>query len=322
TDVSADVGANTAISVVGFPPGIVHGFMHVGDATSSQALADLALAYNDAAGRTVDVEIAGDLNGRTLLPGVYHATAAVSLTGTLTLDGDGDPDAVFIFQLGAAFNTAASSIVNLTNGASSAHVYWQVVGATVIGADASFSGTILTTAAITIGARATFTGQALATTGAITISANTITTPGAAPGALSINVPTGVVDLGRYPNQPGGLTVGGPLGPVQVDDTRGGTATSGWTVTVSATAFTPASGPAIPATAISYSPGPIVQVRGNVVHTVDQPSDLTNATPVVTATGASGQNAAMTMWTPSIAVVVPASAVAGIYAATVTHSVL
>ncbi|MET0458755.1 MAG: ice-binding family protein, partial [Ilumatobacteraceae bacterium] len=254
TDVSADLGANTAISVVGFPPGVVHGVVHVGDTTSAQALADLVLAYDDAAARTPDVEIAGDLNGRTLTPGVYHATAAVGLTGTLTLDGGGDPDAVFIFQLGAAFNTAASSIVNLTNGASSAHVYWQVVGATVIGADASFSGTVLTTAAITIGARATFTGQALATTGAITISANTITTPGAAPGALSINVPTGVVDLGRYPNQPGGLTVGGPLGPVQVDDTRGGTATSGWTVTVSATAFTPASGPAIPATAISYSP--------------------------------------------------------------------
>jgi hypothetical protein len=84
---------------------------------------------------------------------------------------------VFIFQFGAAFNPAASSTINLVGGASATNVFWQVQGAVGIGALAAFSGTILTPAAITIGAGATLTGRALSTVGAITLSANTVMTP-------------------------------------------------------------------------------------------------------------------------------------------------
>ena len=128
-----------ASSVVGFPPGIVGGQIHAGDPAAAQARSDLVLAYNDAAGRTAKASFAGDLNGLTFLPGVYHTAAALALTGTVTLDGQGDPNAVFIFQVDAALNTAAASTVSLINGARASQVFWQVNGAAGLGASSLFA---------------------------------------------------------------------------------------------------------------------------------------------------------------------------------------
>jgi hypothetical protein len=103
--------------VTGFPPGTVFGTIHAADAVAAQAQVDLTAAYNDAAGRTPATALPGDIGGMTLTPGVYNASSSLGITGTVTLDGQGDPNAVFIIQVGSALTTASGSVVNLINGA-------------------------------------------------------------------------------------------------------------------------------------------------------------------------------------------------------------
>lgn len=174
TTLSGDLGVSPGTAVVGFPPGIVNGSTRTGD-QAAPAQTDLLAAYNDAGARTPTASFAGDNNGRTYTAGIYHSTAAFALTGTMTLDGEGDPNAVFIFQIDAALNTAAASRISLINGAKASHIFWQVFGAAGTGASSSFSGTIMAAGAITIGAGGTLSGRALSR-GAVTLAGNTITT--------------------------------------------------------------------------------------------------------------------------------------------------
>lgn len=138
-------------------------------------------------------------------------------------------------------------------------------------------------------------------------------------GFLSITVPTDAGNLGTRTNTVGAGTVSGPLGVVQVNDARSAAAGSGWVASVISTAFTPAVGPAIPASAVSYASGTITQV-GTATFTPNNPPNLTGVAPAVTATGITGDNSAT--WTPTITVAVPGGMAAGVYAATITHSVL
>ena len=137
-------------------------------------------------------------------------------------------------------------------------------------------------------------------------------------GALSITVPTTAGSLGSRVNTVGAGTISGPLGQVQVDDARSAAAGSTWTASAISTAFTGQS-PALPATGISYSAGTISKV-GTATYTANDPGSLVGVAPVVSATGITGDNAAT--WTPVITVVVPGGSVAGVYSATITHSVL
>jgi hypothetical protein len=175
TSISGDLGTFPATTAAGFPDGTVLGVMHIGDSTAAAAQTDLSAAYADALGRTADTEFAGDLNGVTFTPGVHHTGAALALSagGVLTLDARGDANAVFIFQVNGALNTAAGSSVNLINGAQTANVFWQVNGAAGTGASSSFSGTILAAGAITLGAGGELVGRALSR-GAVTLASNTI----------------------------------------------------------------------------------------------------------------------------------------------------
>jgi hypothetical protein len=176
TSLSGDLGVTPGNSIVGFPPGIVLGSIHAGDAQAAQANADLVLAYTDAATRTKTSDFGGDQNGVTFSPGVHRTGAAFALTGTMTLDGGGDPNALFIFQINAAMNTAASSNVILVNGAQASHIFWQVNGAAGTGALSTLSGTIMANAAITLGAGTQLTGRALAYA-AVTLDTNTVSFP-------------------------------------------------------------------------------------------------------------------------------------------------
>ncbi len=142
----------------------------------------------------------------------------------------------------------------------------------------------------------------------------TITVQG---GALAITVPT-ASNLGTLVNTVSGATVSGALGQVQVNDARSAAAGSGWVVSVISTAFTPPSGPAIAASDVGYVAGPIVKV-GTATYTADNPGDLTGVTPAVTATGITGDNSAT--WNPTIDVLVRGGTAAGVYTATITHSV-
>jgi hypothetical protein len=143
----------------------------------------------------------------------------------------------------------------------------------------------------------------------------TITVTG---GALSITVPTNAGNLGSRANTVGGGTISGSLGVVQVSDARNAAAGSGWTATVISTAFTPPAGPAIAASAVSYSAGAITKV-GTATYAANDPADLTGVVSAVTATGITGDNSAT--WNPTISVAVPGGMAAGVYSATITHSV-
>ncbi len=174
TTLSGDLGVSPATAISGFPPGTLAGTVHAGDSDAAEAQGDLLAALGDASSRTPHTEITGNLGGRTFHIGVHHATAALALTGTVTLDAEGDPNAVFVFQTDAAFNTAAASVVVLANGAQAANVFWVVAGAAGTGANSFLSGTILAQGAITLGASTELIGRALSRD-TVTIAGATLT---------------------------------------------------------------------------------------------------------------------------------------------------
>ena len=147
-------------------------FLSLNDATDI-AKSDLVIAYNDAAGRTPATPIAADLAGQTLAPGVYNSASSIGLSGALTLDGQNDAAAVFIFQAGSTLTTASASTVTLINGAQPCNVFWQVGSSATFGTNSQFVGHVLALTSITATTGATFKGQLLARNGAVTLDTNT-----------------------------------------------------------------------------------------------------------------------------------------------------
>ena len=181
TVVSGNLGVSPGSAVTGFPPGkVIKGAKHVADAKALQAQNDLVTAYDDAAGRTPATTVTKDLGGKILAPGVYRTAKAMSLTGTVTLDAAGDPDAVFIFQAGSTLITAGSSTVALVNGADPCNVFWQVGSSATLRTDTTFVGTIMALTTATLKTRATVVGRVLARNGAVNLDTNTITQPNCA----------------------------------------------------------------------------------------------------------------------------------------------
>ncbi len=186
TTVSGDLGVSPGTTVSGIDSTDVGGDIHAGDEHAAAAQADLAGAYADLSTRPPDTELVGDLAGRTLTPGTYHSTAAMALTGTLVLDAQGDPDAVFVLQTSAAFNTAAASVVTLVGGAQASNVYWVVAGAAGTGANSFLSGSIVAQGAITLGAGTELIGRALSLD-AVTLAFNTIRFTDAQPPTVAVD---------------------------------------------------------------------------------------------------------------------------------------
>ena len=145
------------------------------DAAVTAAKVDLTTAYNDAAGRTPATTVTADLGGQTLTTGVYKSASSLAVTGTLTLDAENDPNAVFIFQAGSTLTSASSATISLVNGADACNVFWQVGSSATFGTDTVFVGHVLALTSITANTRATFQGQLLAQNGAVTLDTNTIT---------------------------------------------------------------------------------------------------------------------------------------------------
>lgn len=178
TVLSGDLGLSPGSSVVGFPPGtIINGAEYVADPTAVQAQNDLTTAYNDAASRTPATTVSTDLGGQTLAPGVYNSASGIGLTGTVTLDGQNNPNSVFIFQAGSTLITASNSTVSLINGAQACNVFWQVGSSATLGTGTSFVGTILALTSATIDTGATVSGRVLARNGQVSLDTNTITVP-------------------------------------------------------------------------------------------------------------------------------------------------
>lgn len=173
----SDLGVSPGSAITGFPPGLALGATHVADAAAGQAQSDLTIAYNDAAGRASTGNISADLAGMTLTSGVYTSATSMGLSGALTLDGQGDPDSVFIFQAGSTLNTAAGSDVVLTNGAQACNVYWQVGSSATLGTGSDFVGNVMALTSITATTNATVQGRLLARNGAVTLDSNVINAP-------------------------------------------------------------------------------------------------------------------------------------------------
>ncbi len=176
SSISGDVGVSPGTSMTGFPPGqMTSGTQHAADAVALQAQADLTTAYNDAAGRTPVTTVTADLGGQTLAPGVYNASSALGLTGTVTLDGQANANAVFILQAGSTLITAPNSTVSLINGAQACNVFWQVGSSATLGTDTTFAGTVMALSSATLQTGSTVNGRILARNGAVTLDDNTIT---------------------------------------------------------------------------------------------------------------------------------------------------
>ena len=173
--INGNLGLFPGTSITGFPPGIVNGTIHKTDAVAQQAQSDLTIAFNDAASRGPGAA-AGELGGQTLVAGVFTGTA-LTLNGTLTLDGQGNPNAVFIFQSGSTLITAPNSTVSLINGAQACNVFFQVGSSATLGTNTTFVGTILALTSITAQTGTTVNGRLLARNGAVTLDNNVITTP-------------------------------------------------------------------------------------------------------------------------------------------------
>lgn len=176
TVITGDVGVSPGTAITGFPPGTATS-LHSADATAMQAQSDLTAAYNAAAGEACTTPLTGDLGGMTLTPGVYCYSSSAGLTGTLTLDLQGDPNAFFVIQIGSTLTTANNSSVVLTNSGSATcanNVFWQVGSSATLGTGSSFEGSILALTSITLNTNTQLSGNALARNGAVTLANDTV----------------------------------------------------------------------------------------------------------------------------------------------------
>ncbi|MCW3038993.1 MAG: hypothetical protein JWM31_898, partial [Solirubrobacterales bacterium] len=136
---NGDLGLFPGSAVTGFAsPAKVNGAQHVNDSQANQAKADLGNAYDVAAGSAPTKDLPSELSGLRLTPGVYSAPSSVGISGPLTLDAQGDPAAVFIFQVGSALTTASASEITLVNGAQPCNVFWQIGSSATLGSGSTF----------------------------------------------------------------------------------------------------------------------------------------------------------------------------------------
>jgi len=175
TYITGDVGTNVG-AFNAFPPGTLVGEIHVADPISAQAATDVAVAYSSLSAVTCGI-VHGVLlgGGEILTPNVYCLGAASTLDGTLTLDGQGDPNSLFIFKINGALSTSTFSNVVLTNSASLCNVYWQINGQFDLGNSSVFMGTVISNGALNLLDGSSILGRGLSIAGAISLQSNIVT---------------------------------------------------------------------------------------------------------------------------------------------------
>jgi len=177
TTINGDIGTFPTTSITGLGNVVLNGVNQAGDAVTQSAQNSLTAAFSAAAGQPATMTYApiSDLGGLTLRSGVYDDPSSFGLTGTLTLDAQGNPNAVFIIHSGSTLTTASASSVALINGAQACNVFWVVGSSATLGTDSHFMGTILALTSITADTGATVDGSLLAENGAVTLDDNTVT---------------------------------------------------------------------------------------------------------------------------------------------------
>jgi hypothetical protein len=176
--ISADVSVSPGNTITGFGPCLITGVLHLADAVALTAQNDLTAAYNTLMGLPCPPAnaIVADLGGTTLAAGVYCTAIGIGVTGTVTLDGGGDPNANFVFQAGSSLVTAGNVV--LINGAQAKNVYWVAGSSVTLGTGSQWKGNVVALSSITLVDTANLVGRALARNGAVTLgTGNTITLP-------------------------------------------------------------------------------------------------------------------------------------------------
>ncbi len=186
TVINGDIGTFPTPSITGLGNLVLHGTNHAGNLVTQQAKTDLEAAYTEASGRAVSVLFPPiyDIGSQTLTSGVYQAASSLAITGSLTLNAAGDPNAIWIFLISSTLTTASSSSVQLINGAQSGNIYWLVGSSATIGTNSDFKGSIIAQQSITLTTNAMITGRALAINGAVTMDNNIVAIPEPASSAL------------------------------------------------------------------------------------------------------------------------------------------
>ena len=298
--VTGDVGVSPGSAVVvGTPPTTINGTVFANGPIAAQAQADLGVAINDAKGRTsAATAVAGNIGGRTLTPGLYQAsnTSLAVTSGDLYLDALGDPNGVFIFQIGTTLEV--STKIFLTNGANANNIFWQVGSSATLGVGSVVHGNILASASITMVTGASLDGRALAR---ISVTVDT----GAKNSAVipqSLVVPPPVIVAGQFI----------PVAPCRVADTRNATGAFGGPFIAGQTSRSfaiPSGSCGIPSTALNYSLNIAVVPHGSFAYLTAWATGQTQ--PQTTTLSSDGR-------IKSSAAIVPAGA-AGAVSVFVTH---
>lgn len=173
TTITGNIGTYPTPSITGLGNVVLNGVNHGADAVTQQAQIDALAGYNAILIQSPTTTFT-ELGGLTLSSGVYNGTSSLGLTGTLTLDGQGNADSIFIFQAGSTLTTATASQITLINGAQACHIFWQIGSSATLGSYSSFAGNILANTSITLDTGAGVEGRLLALNGAVTLDNNTI----------------------------------------------------------------------------------------------------------------------------------------------------
>lgn len=178
TAIDGNVGLWPGTAVTGFGPGTMTGnggHPYATDAAAERAQSDLTAAFDDAAGRPGGTAVSGNLGGKTLSPGIYTSTSSLEISsGDLTLHANGDPNAVFIFQIPSALTVTSGRRVVLTGGAKAANVFWMVGSSATLGTTSDVSGTIMAKSSVSLKTGSRLHGRALARSGAVTLDASVV----------------------------------------------------------------------------------------------------------------------------------------------------
>lgn len=190
TQITGDIGSYATVSITGADEMILLGTNHGGDVITQAAKGDLGAAYLDAESRLAPLAntyfTPVDLGGLTLLPGVYKGTSSLGITGGLTLDAGGDPNAIWIFQAASTLVAEVGSSVILTGSAQASNVFWQVGSSATLNAGTDFAGNILALTSISLGNAASIDGRLLAINGEVTLINNAISVPVPEPASMAM----------------------------------------------------------------------------------------------------------------------------------------